>query len=169
MAELLQFTNHIDRIVQEYSGGTKRKLSFAISIIGNPMITFLDEPTTGVDPVSRRGLWNAIRLVRSGGSSLVLTSHSMEECEALCDRLVIMVNGRIRCIGSPLHLKRKFGNGYIVQIKLAMKTDSDNRSRLMNICKEIALHKFMEKNFSGHFESKYENLFTYQININNNN
>lgn len=131
------------------------------------MITFLDEPTTGIDPISRRGLWNAIRLVRSGGSSLVLTSHSMEECEALCNRLVIMVSGKIRCIGSLLHLKRKFGNGHIIQIKLNTKTYSNqvsnNQRLMMNACKEIALHKFMEKNFPCQFESKYESIYTYRI------
>lgn len=171
LSELLQFSKYIDRIVDEYSGGTKRKLSFAIAIAGNPLITFLDEPTTGIDPLSRQGLWNAIRLVRSGGSSLVLTSHSMEECEALCNRLVIMVSGRIRCIGSPLHLKRKFGTGYIIQIKLSTKLDGSRRSekltedqlQMIQACKEISLKKFMDKNFPSKFESNYENLFTFRI------
>lgn len=87
-------------------------------MLGNPAITFLDEPTSGVDPVARRCLWSAIGNKLKQNLSIVLTSHSMEECEALCKRLIIMVNGRIACIGSPLQLKKKFGNSYNLEIKI---------------------------------------------------
>jgi len=106
------FTKHLDKQVKDYSGGNKRKLSTAMALVGNPPIVFLDEPTTGMDPVARRHLWNAISSVREAGTSIVLTSHSMEECEALCTRLAVMVNGKFRCLGSPQHLKNKFGEGY---------------------------------------------------------
>ncbi|CAL8096130.1 unnamed protein product [Orchesella dallaii] len=112
LAKRLLFSQHIDKYVGAYSGGNKRKLSTAVALIGNPPIVFLDEPTTGMDPVARRHLWNTISDVRDSGTSIVLTSHSMEECEALCSRLAIMVNGRFRCLGSPQQLKSKFGEGY---------------------------------------------------------
>ncbi|XP_061652253.1 retinal-specific phospholipid-transporting ATPase ABCA4 isoform X3 [Phyllopteryx taeniolatus] len=90
-----------------YSGGNKRKLSTAIAMIGCPALVLLDEPTTGMDPHSRRFLWNAILTVIRDGRAVVLTSHSMEECEALCTRLAIMVNGTFKCLGTIQHLKYK--------------------------------------------------------------
>ncbi|XP_074604123.1 phospholipid-transporting ATPase ABCA3-like [Brevipalpus obovatus] len=101
------------------SGGNKRKLGLAIAAIGGPSVIFLDEPTTGVDPASRRKIWaTLIGLRESGRSSIVLTSHSMDECEALCNRIAIMSKGQIRCIGSSTHLKNKFGQGYTLIIKM---------------------------------------------------
>ncbi|CAG7827997.1 unnamed protein product, partial [Allacma fusca] len=118
LAENLLFTQHIDKQVGEYSGGNKRKLSTALAMLGNPPIVFLDEPTTGMDPVARRHVWNAVSRLRELGTSVVITSHSMEECEALCSRLAIMVNGQFQCLGSPQHLKNKFGEGYTVIAQL---------------------------------------------------
>ncbi|KAH9491700.1 ATP-binding cassette sub- A member 1 [Bulinus truncatus] len=106
-----------DKISSSYSGGNKRKLSTAIALIGNPPIIFLDEPTTGMDPGARRFLWNCINNIVKSGRSVVLTSHSMEECEALCSRLAIMVNGTFQCLGSVQHLKNRFGNGYTIILR----------------------------------------------------
>ncbi|WAR23494.1 ABCA1-like protein [Mya arenaria] len=110
---------HADKISINYSGGNKRKLSTAISLIGNPSVIFLDEPTTGMDPGARRFLWDCISNIVKDGRSVILTSHSMEECEALCGRLAIMVNGRFRCLGSIQHLKNRFGDGYTVIIRVS--------------------------------------------------
>uniref|UniRef100_A0A8C2WZC7 ABC transporter domain-containing protein n=1 Tax=Cyclopterus lumpus TaxID=8103 RepID=A0A8C2WZC7_CYCLU len=101
-----------------YSGGNKRKLSTAIALIGCPQVIFLDEPTTGMDPKARRFLWDCILSVIKEGRSVILTSHSMEECEALCTRMAIMVNGRFKCLGSIQHLKSRFGDGYTVIVKV---------------------------------------------------
>uniref|UniRef100_A0A3Q3XQQ9 ABC transporter domain-containing protein n=1 Tax=Mola mola TaxID=94237 RepID=A0A3Q3XQQ9_MOLML len=101
-----------------YSGGNRRKLSTAIAMIGCPALVLLDEPTTGMDPHSRRFLWNSILSVIQDGRAVVLTSHSMEECEALCTRLAIMVNGTFKCLGTIQHLKYKFGDGYVVTMKI---------------------------------------------------
>nr|XP_023696048.1 retinal-specific ATP-binding cassette transporter isoform X3 [Paramormyrops kingsleyae] len=101
-----------------YSGGNKRKLSTAIAMIGCPSLVLLDEPTTGMDPHSRRFLWNSILSVIQDRRAVVLTSHSMEECEALCTRLAIMVNGTFKCLGTIQHLKYKFGDGYVVTMKI---------------------------------------------------
>ncbi|RHY68127.1 hypothetical protein DYB38_006149, partial [Aphanomyces astaci] len=106
------------------SGGNKRKLSVAIALIGSPPIIFLDEPSTGMDPVSRRFMWDVIADIstRSKESTILLTTHSMEECEALCSRVGIMVGGRLRCVGSIQHLKNRFGDGLMLHIKLAAVT-----------------------------------------------
>merc|ERR1712194_432755 len=97
-----------NRLSAGYSGGMKRKLSVACATIGQPQIVFLDEPSTGMDPVARRDLWKVIsRMVQGNGStadedrtSVILTTHSMEECEALCPRIGIMAGGKLRCLGS---------------------------------------------------------------------
>ncbi|NXI48256.1 ABCA1 protein, partial [Galbula dea] len=109
---------HADRPAGKYSGGNKRKLSTAIALLSSPPVVFLDEPTTGMDPGARRFLWDCILSVIREGRSVVLTSHSMEECEALCTRMAIMVNGRFRCLGSVQHLKNRFGDGYTVVVRV---------------------------------------------------
>ena len=80
------------------------------AMLGTPPVLFLDEPSAGLDPNARRFLWDLITEIVKAGRSVVLTSHSMEECEALCNRLAIMVNGAFKCIGSPQHLKSKYGD-----------------------------------------------------------
>ncbi|OXA58526.1 ATP-binding cassette sub-family A member 3 [Folsomia candida] len=125
LAEDLLFTKFLDRIVKTYSGGNKRKLSTAIALIGNPPILFLDEFTSGIDAVARRHLWDCISKIRDSGTSVVLTSHSMEETEFLCTRLAIMVNGRFRCCGSPQQLKSKFGEGYTLIAQTKIDDDTD--------------------------------------------
>uniref|UniRef100_A0A8B9J0E8 ATP binding cassette subfamily A member 3 n=1 Tax=Amazona collaria TaxID=241587 RepID=A0A8B9J0E8_9PSIT len=130
---------HADKLVRTYSGGNKRKLSAGIALIGGPPVIFLDEPSTGMDPVARRLLWDAVTRTRECGKSIIFTSHSMEECEALCTRLAIMVNGQFKCLGSPQHLKSKFGSGYT----LLAKTRSEEEGEL------LAFKAFVEKTFSG--------------------
>ncbi|KAI1884433.1 hypothetical protein AGOR_G00226350 [Albula goreensis] len=109
---------HADKLVRGYSGGNKRKLSAGVALIGGPPVIFLDEPSTGMDPVARRLLWDAVTRTRESGKAIVITSHSMEECEALCTRLAVMVNGQFKCLGSPQHLKSKFGSGYTLLAKV---------------------------------------------------
>ncbi|GMF59565.1 unnamed protein product [Phytophthora fragariaefolia] len=107
------------KLAGSLSGGNKRKLSVAIALIGSPPIIFLDEPSTGMDPVSRRFMWDVIADISTRGkeSTIVLTTHSMEECEALCSRVGIMVGGRLRCYGSVQHLKSRFGDGLVFDTK----------------------------------------------------
>uniref|UniRef100_K3WSP4 ABC transporter domain-containing protein n=1 Tax=Globisporangium ultimum (strain ATCC 200006 / CBS 805.95 / DAOM BR144) TaxID=431595 RepID=K3WSP4_GLOUD len=108
-----------DKLTRGLSGGNKRKVSTAIALIGSPQIVFLDEPSTGVDPSSRRKMWDVIASVCAAKDScVVLTTHSMEECEALCTRVGIMVSGELKCLGSVEHLKQKFGQGFTVEVKL---------------------------------------------------
>jgi len=89
------------------SGGNKRKICCAMSLIGCPTLEFLDEPTTGVDPVSRRSLFKMLRNLTE--SSLILTTHRMDEAESLCDNIAIMINGLFVAYGSPSHLKSTYG------------------------------------------------------------
>jgi ATP-binding cassette, subfamily A (ABC1), member 3 len=121
-----------NRLSQGYSGGMKRKLSVACATIGQPQIVFLDEPSTGMDPVARRDMWAVISEMVSGGdmadedrTSVILTTHAMEECEALCPRIGIMANGRLRCVGSAQHLKDRFGQGYQVETKVEFVEQND--------------------------------------------
>ncbi|XP_055226996.1 phospholipid-transporting ATPase ABCA7 isoform X7 [Gorilla gorilla gorilla] len=109
---------YADRPAGTYSGGNKRKLATAVALVGDPAVVFLDEPTTGMDPSARRFLWNSLLAVVREGRSVMLTSHSMEECEALCSRLAIMVNGRFRCLGSPQHLKGRFAAGHTLTLRV---------------------------------------------------
>ena len=114
--ELEEFSN---RKAEALSGGNKRKLCCAISLIANPCIEFLDEPTTGVDPIARRSLFKILKHLKR--SSIMLTTHRMDEAEALCDTIAIMINGSFVCFGSPGHLKQKYGQGY--QILLTLRPD----------------------------------------------
>eukprot|EP01048_Picozoa_sp_COSAG05_P007167 COSAG05_NODE_498_length_9248_cov_20.530003_8_plen_977_part_00 len=101
------------------SGGQKRKLSLAMALIGDCKAVFLDEPTSGMDPYSRRSTWNMLQAARAG-RVMVLTTHFMDEADILGDRIGIMVKGRLRCCGSSLFLKSKFGGGY--NLAFAKKT-----------------------------------------------
>ncbi|XP_028015270.2 phospholipid-transporting ATPase ABCA7 [Eptesicus fuscus] len=114
----LGLQHYADQPVGTYSGGYKRKLATAVALVGDPTMIFLDEPTTGMDPSARRFLWNSLLAMVRKGRSVVLTSHSMEECEALCTRLAIMVNGRFHCLGSPQHLKGRFGTGHMLTLRV---------------------------------------------------
>ena len=116
-----------------YSGGNKRRLNIAMALIGNPTLVLLDEPTTGVDPAARRSLWNILQSCQAMGQAIILTSHSMEECEALCNRLVIMVKGQLVCIGASQELKQRFGAGYDIHIKLNPSRTDDDVSSIKRI------------------------------------
>jgi ATP-binding cassette subfamily A (ABC1) protein 1 len=119
-----------DKLAGSLSGGNKRKLSVAIAMIGSPSILFLDEPSTGMDPVSRRFMWDVISEISTYNkeSTVVLTTHSMEECEALCTKVGIMVGGDMKCLGSVQHLKTRFGDGLMFDAKLRSPTADEVKS-----------------------------------------
>eukprot|EP01102_Stenamoeba_stenopodia_P007614 TRINITY_DN2137_c0_g1_i1.p1 TRINITY_DN2137_c0_g1~~TRINITY_DN2137_c0_g1_i1.p1 ORF type:complete len:837 (+),score=142.68 TRINITY_DN2137_c0_g1_i1:235-2745(+) len=102
--------------VGTYSGGMKRRLSVAIASIGDPKVIVMDEPTTGMDPLSRRHVWQLIQRLKQN-RIVLLTTHSMEEADVLGDRIGIMAKGRLRCIGNSLYLKNKFGDGFRVNLQ----------------------------------------------------
>ncbi|XP_056379090.1 retinal-specific phospholipid-transporting ATPase ABCA4 isoform X1 [Hyla sarda] len=155
--EKLGLKRYADQSAGTYSGGNKRKLSTAIALIGCPPVVLLDEPTTGMDPQSRRFLWNSIVSIIREGRSVVLTSHSMEECEALCTRLAIMVKGTFKCLGTIQHLKYKFGDGYIVTMKIKAQ-------KLGAAPDPEPTEKFIQTNFPGSIQrEKHYNMLQYQI------
>ncbi|PAV79241.1 hypothetical protein WR25_13280 [Diploscapter pachys] len=119
----LNLNTYANTITSELSGGNRRKLSVAIALINQPKILLLDEASAGMDPGSQQFLWKVIEQLRRNGKTIVITSHSMEECEALCTRIAIMDQGKIRCIGSKQHLKNKFGEGYSLTVKLRNLSD----------------------------------------------
>jgi ABC-type multidrug transport system ATPase subunit len=95
-----------------HHAGMKRRLSVAISLIGSPKVAYLDEPSTGLDPAARRNLWQVVQEAKAG-KAIILTTHSMEEAEVLCDRLAIFVNGKLICIGNPKQLTARYGGYYV--------------------------------------------------------
>uniref|UniRef100_A0A8V0X811 ATP binding cassette subfamily A member 13 n=1 Tax=Gallus gallus TaxID=9031 RepID=A0A8V0X811_CHICK len=149
----LQLNAHADKLVRTYSAGTKRKLSAALALVGKPQILLLDEPSSGMDPCSKRYLWKTILKEVQDGCAAVLTSHSMEECEALCTRLAIMVNGSFKCLGSPQHIKNRFGDGYSVKVWLSKEV---SYRRMILDC--LKLH------FPGaQFKGQHLNLLEYHV------
>ncbi len=102
--DLLDKVNLIDKAkskVKQLSGGQKQRFSIATTLINDPRIIFLDEPTTGLDPQARRNLWDLVRNIQSGGTTVIITTHYMDEAEYLCDRVAIMDAGRIVAMASP--------------------------------------------------------------------
>ncbi|XP_068647443.1 ABC transporter A family member 2-like [Aristolochia californica] len=110
-----------------YSGGMKRRLSVAIALIGDPKLVILDEPTTGMDPITRRHVWDIIENAKKG-RAIILTTHSMEEADILSDRIAIMAKGRLRCIGNSIRLKSRFGSGYITSVSFSGGTPGQTPS-----------------------------------------
>ncbi|KAM3720275.1 Phospholipid-transporting ATPase ABCA1 [Dirofilaria immitis] len=115
----LQLNSYADEITSKFSGGNKRKLSVAIALVADPPLLLLDEPSAGMDPLAQRFMWNILLKVRKSKRAMVITSHSMEECEILCNRLAIMNHGQLQCVGPIQHLKHRFGEGYTLTIRLS--------------------------------------------------
>ena len=143
-----------DRTAGTLSGGQRRKLSLAIAFIGEPSVVLLDEPTAGMDPVSRRHAWDVIRGLagrrggegRNGGAgatdteketdispvSVLLTTHFMDEADALSDRVAVVHSGKLACAGSPLFVKTAFGGGYVLRLRVSRDADLDAVKRLVH-------------------------------------
>jgi ABC-2 type transport system ATP-binding protein len=104
--DAFQLTEYADRKCRTYSGGQRRRVDIALGIIHQPRIVFLDEPTTGLDPQSRAHMWDEIRRLRAEGMTVFITTHYLDEADALCDRIAIMDHGEIVAGGTPTELKR---------------------------------------------------------------
>jgi ABC-2 type transport system ATP-binding protein len=117
--EELQLTEKADAWVGKLSGGQKQRLAVATALVGNPRILFLDEPTTGLDPQSRRQLWDIIRAFQKKGGTVLLTTHYMDEAERLCDALAIVDHGQIIAEGTPSDLIERLGGHHVVEFQVS--------------------------------------------------
>lgn len=120
--ELLKLVNLEEKAgnrIEELSGGQQQRLSIALALVNSPKITFLDEPTTGLDPQARRNLWQTILDVRAEGTTVVLTTHYMEEAEVLCDRIAVMDSGRVIACDTPEGLIRALPQDAVVSATIA--------------------------------------------------
>jgi ABC-2 type transport system ATP-binding protein len=117
VASLVGLEKDLQRKAGEFSGGMKRRLEIARGFLHSPRVLFLDEPTLGLDPRSRRAVWGHIRLLQRQGTTILLTTHYMEEADLLCDRVAIMNEGKIVVVGKPAALKAKMGND-VIRVRL---------------------------------------------------
>lgn len=113
----LQLGEKADAFVGKLSGGQRQRLAVATALVGNPRILFMDEPTTGLDPQSRRQLWDIIRNFQQGGGTVLLTTHYMDEAERLCDRLAIVDHGKVIAEGTPSDLIDRLGGHHVVEFE----------------------------------------------------
>jgi ABC-2 type transport system ATP-binding protein len=121
--EQLQLSEKADSWVGKLSGGQRQRLAVATALVGNPKVLFLDEPTTGLDPQSRRQLWDIIRAFQRAGGTVLLTTHYMDEAERLCDRLAIVDHGVIIAEGSPADLIDRLGGHHVVEFSVSANGD----------------------------------------------
>ncbi|WP_414940702.1 ABC transporter ATP-binding protein [Amycolatopsis sp. cmx-11-51] len=117
LMEFAQLTDRADAEVDSLSGGMKRRLTIARSLVNDPELLLLDEPTTGLDPQARHLLWDRLFRLKAGGTTLIITTHYMDEAEQLCDRLVVMDNGRIAAEGSPADLISRYSTREVVELR----------------------------------------------------
>lgn len=144
--EGIQMKEHGHKRINDCSGGTKRKVSFIISVIGNPRVVLLDEPSCGMDATSKRFLWDIIIYSFQKNRGAVLTTHSMEEADILCTRVGIMKKGKLICIGSTQDLKNLYGGGYTLELK--METESAKKSVVIKYLKKQFPSATLEQSFS---------------------
>ncbi|CAF1479323.1 unnamed protein product [Adineta steineri] len=133
MSSLFLLDPFRNNYIHQLSGGTQRRLHAAIALIGPPSVAILDEPTTGVDPNARQQMQEIFLNAVKAKLTIILTSHSMDECERVCNRLGIMVRGQLACLGTIQHLKSKFGRGYTIEIKVHTIPDDTNALVIQNV------------------------------------
>ncbi|MDQ2695703.1 MAG: ABC transporter ATP-binding protein [Pseudomonadota bacterium] len=119
LVRVCRLESFLDRDTRKISGGQRQRLLLAIALVNDPDILFLDEPTTGLDPQSRRNFWDLVNLIKARGKTLLLTTHYMEEAYHLCDEIAIMDNGRIIAQGTPEALLKKHFNDVVLQLPRA--------------------------------------------------
>jgi ABC-2 type transport system ATP-binding protein len=124
LLERFTLVDAADRTVKTYSGGMRRRLDLAASLTGSPLVLFLDEPTTGLDPRTRIDLWDMIRELVRGGTTLLLTTQYLDEADALADRVAVIDNGRVIAEGTPGELKSRFGSD-VLELRVAQRADLD--------------------------------------------
>jgi lipooligosaccharide transport system ATP-binding protein len=119
LLDFVQLSERANDLVERLSGGLKRRLTIARSLINEPDVLLLDEPTTGLDPQARHVVWDRLYRLKQRGVTLVLTTHYMDEAEQLCDRLVVMDKGRIAAEGSPMELIGRYSSREVLELRFA--------------------------------------------------
>jgi ABC-2 type transport system ATP-binding protein len=119
--------------VEQLSGGQQQRLAVAVALVGDPELLFLDEPTTGLDPQSRRQLWDVIIDLKARGRTTVLTTHYMDEAERLCDRVAIVDHGKVIALGSPANLIARLGGEHIVEFAIGGETPSPDAAEFAEL------------------------------------
>ena len=162
----MKLEEFIKKMAGRLSGGNKRKLSVAISMLCNPPIILLDEPSTGMDPEARRFMWSIIHKMSTMGrkSSIIMTTHSMDEAETLCKRMGIMVNGEFVCLGRAHEIKNKYGYGYELNVRIkpmSEELEDELYFKKYNIDKKIKVNR---QNVESILEQINKRNFLYEIN-----
>lgn len=130
LLEFAQLTDRAKAKVDDLSGGMKRRLTIARALINEPRILLLDEPTTGLDPQARHILWDRLFRLKERGTTLVLTTHYMDEAEQLCDRLVVVDKGRIMAEGSPAALIREYSSKEVLEVRFGSDKNAEAAERM---------------------------------------
>lgn len=120
--DMVELDEKRDAWVGKLSGGQKQRLAIAIALVGDPELLFLDEPTTGLDPQSRRQLWDVLRSLRADGRTVLLTTHYMDEAERLCDRVAIVDYGKVIALGTPAELIARIGGDHLIEFRIENAT-----------------------------------------------
>ena len=162
----MKLDEFIKKMAGRLSGGNKRKLSVAISMLCSPPIILLDEPSTGMDPEARRFMWSIIHKMSTMGrkSSIIMTTHSMDEAETLCKRMGIMVNGEFVCLGRANEIKNKYGYGYELNVRIkpmSEELEDELYFKKYNIDKKM---KITRQNVESVLEQINKKNFLYEIN-----
>lgn len=139
--ELVELTDWKDKLVKTYSGGMKRRLEIARGLLHTPTVLFLDEPTLGLDPQTRRHIWDYLRRLKAQGVTMILTTHYLEEADELCDRVAIIDRGEIKALDAPNELKRQAGETVVY-----LKTSEKEKPKLLAALKK---KKFEASVFKG--------------------
>jgi lipooligosaccharide transport system ATP-binding protein len=133
LLDFVQLTDRADDEVEPLSGGMKRRLTIARSLISEPEILLLDEPTTGLDPQARHVVWDRLYRLKQQGVTLVLTTHYMDEAEQLCDRLVVMDAGKIAAEGSPRELIARYSTPEVLELRFALDDQEQAAEKLADV------------------------------------
>nr|XP_054928920.1 ATP-binding cassette sub-family A member 17-like [Dermacentor andersoni] len=155
IANLMRLGSVIGDYVETYSGGLRRRLSVGVALVGLPPLVLLDEPTAGVDVAARRDMWQSVReLQEVARLSVIMTTGSMEEVEEVCDRLAIMIDGELQCLGSLSHLKAKFAQGYTMAVKMhdEYKDDYEYGNKLIRAIADTFPDSKIQQSLEGFLE-----------------
>jgi ABC-2 type transport system ATP-binding protein len=138
--EEVSLTEKVNAYVGKLSGGQKQRLAVALALVGDPELIFLDEPTTGLDPQSRRQLWDILRRFKGQGRTILITTHYMDEAERLCDRVAVVDHGKVIALGSPAELIARLGGDHLIEFVLA-EGETDVEATLANLPAVVSVRR----------------------------